>query len=129
MTSIKDPQASASEPRFAVPALPSRLHPSAAAASANLQTVQAAAPATSKRPPPAPKTTFPDAHLPLLLTRIISLATGSLTYIVETLHQELKDQRVKKNAIEAKVREVGEKCKMQKIWVVKPAVKAAHGLA
>lgn len=103
---------------FVVPALPPRLNaPNIATPSA-----QAFQPGT-KRPLPAPKTAFPEAHLPLLLARINSLATGSLPYIVEAVHQELKEQRVKKNSIEAKIREVGEKCKTKKIWVVKPHFK------
>lgn len=71
---------------------------------------------------PKPKNPFPEAHLPALLSKIETLATGSLISIVETVYQELKEHKVKKNAIEAKVREVGEKCKDKKVWVVKPVV-------
>ncbi|EIW84959.1 hypothetical protein CONPUDRAFT_149822 [Coniophora puteana RWD-64-598 SS2] len=76
---------------------------------------------TSKRVASAltPKTTFPDTYLPILLSKISSLATSNLTFIVESIYQELKENKVKKNAIEAKVREVGEKCKDRRIWIVK----------
>ncbi|KAI0361890.1 hypothetical protein OH77DRAFT_1499732 [Trametes cingulata] len=86
---------------------------------------------------PKPKTPFPDAHLPHLLARIEALATSSLQCIVETVHRELlaqqqsgqgQGQKVKKNAIEAKVREVGEKCRERKVWVVRAEVKAQHGM-
>ncbi|KZT11534.1 uncharacterized protein LAESUDRAFT_740995 [Laetiporus sulphureus 93-53] len=109
----------ATESHFAVPALPSHVSgtDSSVTSSAGVSMV-------TKRAAIAPRTSFPEAHLPLLLTRISTLSTSSLAYIVETVHQELREQRVKKNAIEAKVREVGEKCKTQKIWVVKPDVKA-----
>ncbi|KAI8998819.1 hypothetical protein BD414DRAFT_433013 [Trametes punicea] len=83
---------------------------------------------TPKRGAPAPKTAFPDAHLPHLLARIEALATSSLHCIVETVHRELQAHRVKKNAIEAKVREVGEKCKEKKVWVVKAGIKVSTPL-
>lgn len=67
-----------------------------------------------------PKNPFPDAYLPFLKSKIDSLATSNLTFIVESVYQELKDHKIKKNAIEAKVREIGEK--QQKLWVVKPNV-------
>ncbi|KAH9842954.1 chromatin assembly factor 1 subunit A-domain-containing protein [Rhodofomes roseus] len=118
---------------FAVPALPSRVAgpntqatstPTSAAASSTT-----AGPGGPKKPVPAPKTAFPEAHLPVLLAKINTLATSNLAYIVESVYQDLREQRVKKNAIEAKVKEVGEKSKTQKIWIVRPEVKAAHGLA
>ena len=61
--------------------------------------------------------------MPHLLARIDALATPSLLGIVETVHRELAAHKVKKNAIEAKVREVGEKCKEKKVWIVKAEVK------
>ena len=67
---------------------------------------------------PAPKTTFPDIHVPLLLDKITTLATTNLTFIVESIHQDLRAYKVKKNAIEAKVREVAEKSREKKIWVI-----------
>ena len=45
--------------------------------------------------------------------------------IVETVHRELQAHKVKKNAIEAKVREVGEKCKEKKVWIVKADVRVS----
>lgn len=72
--------------------------------------------ATSNAPP---KTPFPDALVPLLADKISSLATGNLTWLIESLYQDLKTHKVKKNSIEAKVREVVEKCPTKKIWIVK----------
>ncbi|CAL1704192.1 unnamed protein product [Somion occarium] len=103
---------------FAVPALPDRV--------ATLQsgaTATTSSNATPRRPPPAPKTSFPSEHLPLLVSKITTLETGNITAIVEVVYQELRSHKVKKNAIEAKVREIGEKNK--KIWVVKPDFKAS----
>jgi len=77
-----------------------------------------------KRLTVAPKHAFPDTHLPYLLTKITTLQAASITFLVETIYQELRIHKVKKNAIEAKVREVGEKCKDRKVWVVKPTFKA-----
>lgn len=66
--------------------------------------------------------------MPLLLAKIKELDTGNLTFIVETVYKELSTQKagVKKNAIEVKVREVGEKSKdsgSAKVWVVKRDVR------
>ncbi|KAL0947089.1 hypothetical protein HGRIS_013230 [Hohenbuehelia grisea] len=87
-------------------------------------------PTIVKRTALAPKTPFPEAHLPFLLTKIQSLQAASITYLVEAIFQDLRAHKVKKNAIEAKVREVGEKCKQNKYWVVKPGLLAtAQGLS
>ncbi|KAG0705051.1 hypothetical protein DFH29DRAFT_908572 [Suillus ampliporus] len=105
-----------SESKFAVPSLPNRL-----SGNSNVPESSAAAQApANKRATTAsmPKTTFPDVHVPLLLGKITTLATANLTFIVESIHQELRAHKVKKNAIEAKVREVAEKSKDKKIWVV-----------
>lgn len=74
-----------------------------------------------KAPLPPPKTSIPDALIPLLLDKITQLQTGNFTWLVDSIFHELKQYSIKKNAIEAKVREVGEKCLSRKIWVVKPA--------
>ena len=115
---------------FIIPALPAHVaasinkdgHLVGTAGSASAGTLaHAAAP---KRPPPPPKTSFPDEHLPLLLSKITLLETSSLAVIVETVHKELSGFKVKKNAIEAKVREIGEKAREgRKVWVVKPEIK------
>ena len=75
-----------------------------------------------------PKTNFPDAHLPFLLEKITSLATGSITYLVEAIYQELRVHNVKKNSIEAKIKEVGEKSKEKRLWVVKQSVAIGAGV-
>ncbi|SJL00238.1 uncharacterized protein ARMOST_03550 [Armillaria ostoyae] len=106
---------------FAVPSVPVR--PSKAQESSNM-VVQplAIVPKDSvpKKPAPPPKTVFPEAHLPLLLSKINTLQTANLTFLVEAIYQDLRAHKVKKNAIEAKVREVGEKSKDTKFWKVKP---------
>ncbi|KZT28551.1 hypothetical protein NEOLEDRAFT_1175854 [Neolentinus lepideus HHB14362 ss-1] len=70
---------------------------------------------------PAPKTSFPDDHLPALLSRIRLTPTANLTVLIEMVYASFQEQRikVKKNALEAKIREVCEKCKFRKVWVVK----------
>ncbi|KAG6335146.1 hypothetical protein ID866_3930 [Astraeus odoratus] len=70
----------------------------------------------------ATKAPFPEAHLGTLLAKIVELATPSLTYLVESIYQDLRIHKVKKNAIETKVREVSEK---SKVWVVKEAVRVS----
>lgn len=110
-------KSSAEEP-FAIPALPDRV-----VALQSGSTSTASPNATPKRQPPAPKTPFPPEHLPLLVSKITSMETGNITAIVEVVYQELRNQKVKKNAIEAKVREIGEKNK--KVWVVKADVKVS----
>jgi hypothetical protein len=70
-----------------------------------------------KKPALAQKYPFPEAHVPILVAKINELATGSIVLIVETLYQELKDYKVKKNSIEAKVKEVA--VKKGRVWVAK----------
>lgn len=78
---------------------------------------------TSKKPAPLAKTVFPEAHLPTLIEKIGSLQTGNLNFLVEAIHQDLREHKVKKNAIEAKIREIGEKCKETKRWKLKADVR------
>ncbi|KAG1826950.1 uncharacterized protein BJ212DRAFT_1474155 [Suillus subaureus] len=107
------------ESKFAIPSLPNRLLGNNSAAES--PAAAAAQASANKRATPAstPKTTFPDAHVPFLISKITTLATANLTFIVESVHQELREHKVKKNAIEAKVREVAEKSKEKKIWVIR----------
>jgi hypothetical protein len=72
-----------------------------------------------KRAPTGTKTAFPETHLPFLLSKIATLATGNLVYLVQNIYEELRVYGVKKNAIEGKIREIGEKSKEKKIWIVK----------
>jgi chromatin assembly factor 1 subunit A len=72
-----------------------------------------------------PKTAFPDELLPTLVSKIDALATGSLNAIVDSIYLDLRTQKVKKNAIEAKVREVSEKHKERKVWVVREDVRVS----
>ncbi|KAG5219599.1 CoCAF [Salix suchowensis] len=69
-----------------------------------------------------PKTPFPDVHLPFLLSKIDSLHAPTVTYLVEEIFKELRSQNVRKNSIEVKVREVAERCREKKYWIVKPGI-------
>ncbi|KAG1756444.1 uncharacterized protein EDB91DRAFT_1212997 [Suillus paluster] len=105
------------ESKFAVPSLPNRLSVNNSVVESSATTAQT--PANKRATTTStPKTMFPDAHVPLLVSKITTLATANLTFIVESIHQELRAHKVKKNAIEAKVREVAEKSKEKRIWVV-----------
>ncbi len=68
------------------------------------------------------KSFFPDAHVTVLLNKINQLQASSITALVEAVYQELREHKIKKIAIETKIKEVGEKRKDTKIWVVKPAL-------
>ncbi|KAE9406423.1 hypothetical protein BT96DRAFT_915389 [Gymnopus androsaceus JB14] len=100
-----------SEKGFVVPALPSHVTQVSAAKGA----VVSAGPKKAL----TPKTPFPDEHLPVLISKINTIQAANLTVLVEAVSQELREYKVKKNAIEAKIREVGERCKVRKYWVVK----------
>ncbi|KAI6166963.1 chromatin assembly factor 1 subunit A-domain-containing protein [Pisolithus thermaeus] len=75
----------------------------------------------------ARKAPFPDTHLGALLAKITTLATPSLNFLVESIYRDLRIHKVKKSAIEAKVREVSEKSK-NKVWVVREAIGVRHGI-
>ncbi|KAI0340582.1 hypothetical protein BDW22DRAFT_1359974 [Trametopsis cervina] len=134
--SVAKSQSAQAPSGFAVPSLPVRLSNSSIPTSSSvtmspLGSVNGAQP---KRPLPPPKTSFPDAHMPFLIAKIRELDTGNMTFIVESVYKDLKKQMdggksstVKKNAIEAKVKEVTEKEK--KIWVVRSDVKTLYGAA
>ncbi|KAF7363296.1 hypothetical protein MSAN_00984800 [Mycena sanguinolenta] len=102
---------------FVVPSLPDRLVGTTPAQpdQSSLQPVVVA----PKRTASAPKTVFPEEHLTHLLDKITSAATPSLPILVDLVYQDLREHKVKKNSIEAKIREVAEKCKMKKVWIVK----------
>ncbi|KZV69641.1 hypothetical protein PENSPDRAFT_735220 [Peniophora sp. CONT] len=96
--------------QFAVPALPP--HVSA--------TATATDPTTPKKPKPTPKSAFPDTHLSYLQTKVSQMNTGSLPLLVDAVYQDLKVHKVKKNAIEAKIREVCAKSKGGgAVWALK----------
>ena len=80
-----------------MPGIPERVHLAS-------NEPQASTPGVVKKPPLGPKHPFPEAHIPTLVAKINELATGSIVLIVESLYQELKDHKVKKNSIEAKSR-------------------------
>ncbi|KAJ7752021.1 chromatin assembly factor 1 subunit A-domain-containing protein [Mycena metata] len=109
------------DPFTFVMGLPSRLYPDRLVAANPTQPDTSPVPsvAPTKRAALAPKTVFPDIHLTHLLNKITTSSTASLPILIDTIYQDLKDQKVKKNSIEAKVREVAEKCKVKKVWIVK----------
>jgi hypothetical protein len=72
---------------FAVPALPPHV-------------------AADKKPKLVPKSPFPDAYIAFLCARVAELRTGSLPVLVDAVYQDLRAHKVKKNAIEAKIREI-----------------------
>jgi chromatin assembly factor 1 subunit A len=73
----------------------------------------------AKKAPAPSKSSFPDAHMQLLLTKITQLQASSINSLVESIYLDLREHKVKKVAIEAKVREVSEKCKDKRYWVIK----------
>ena len=78
-----------------------------------------------KTAPGLPKATFPECFVPQLLDGIRKLKTGSFNVLVDSLFQDLKQTKVKKYAIESKVKEIAEKRVIRssgKIWVVKADV-------
>lgn len=95
---------------FLVPSIPERVQSGSNAP-------QASTPGVVQRLALAQKYPFPEAHVPTLVKKINELATGSIVLIVETLYQELKDHKVKKNSIEAKIKELA--VKKGRVWVVK----------
>lgn len=96
---------------FAIPPLPDHLKP--------VVTTTRVAPSEEKITATPPKHPFPTMHLAFLESKITELATGSLVVILETVHHALREHKVKKKAIEAKIREIAEKCKEKKVWVLK----------
>lgn len=75
-----------------------------------------------KKAPTTSKASFPDIYMDMLLAKISQLQASSITSLVESIYLDLREFKVKKVAIEAKVREVGEKCKDKKVWIVKPNI-------
>ena len=118
-TSSTSTSGSKLQSQFVIPALPPHLLNSSTPvldpASSN---------STSSQQPPAkrsrtiPKNPFPDAHLPFLKDKVASMGTTSLIALVEALHLDLKSHGVKKNAIEAKIREICVKGQRH-IWSLK----------
>jgi chromatin assembly factor 1 subunit A len=109
---------------FAVPALPPRLVAANPATNGNDSSSNSPLGNANipKKPPAVPKSVFPEAHVQFLLQKITQLQASSINALVESIYLELREHKVKKIAIEAKVKEVGEKCKEKKVWVIKPAL-------
>ncbi|TFY78564.1 hypothetical protein EWM64_g5445 [Hericium alpestre] len=111
---------------FVMPALPAHVL-GTSSASSSAPSSPASGAQQPKRPTPPLKNPFPDTHMPFLLTKISSLGTSSLAVLVDSIHQDLKAYKVKKNAIEVKVREICVK-DHRKVWVVKDDVKVGSVL-
>ena len=122
---------------FAVPALPSHAQgqssPSSSATTSTLNPNTSTTDSTSVNPSSNVNDTvakrattvkypFPPALLPYLADRVATLSSANITWLVESLYQDLRVHKVKKNAIEAKLKEVGEKCPVRKVWIVKEDV-------
>ncbi|KAA1471273.1 hypothetical protein DENSPDRAFT_799075 [Dentipellis sp. KUC8613] len=120
---VKLASSTSSNIQFVVPALPAHL---LAGTSTNGST-SVSAQGQPKRPAIVPKNPFPETHVPFLVDKIASLGTSSLAVLVDSIHQDLKAHKVKKNAIEVKVREICAK-DSRKVWVVKDEIKASYGL-
>ncbi|KAJ7090042.1 hypothetical protein C8R43DRAFT_939046 [Mycena crocata] len=103
---------------FAVPMLPDRLVATTTVSQPDSSPTSHPAPG-SKRSVLAPKTAFPEIHLAHLLDKIAASQIASLPILIDTIYQDLRNHNVKKNSIEAKVREVAEKCKVKRVWIVK----------
>ena len=99
---------------FIMPALPERL-----LSNATSSTDDAVIKKKALGSAPPPKTSFPDEHVPLLLQKIGASTTNSFVVLLDSLFQDLKSLGIKKNALEVKLREVSEKDKSKKAWVVK----------
>ncbi|KAF5365726.1 hypothetical protein D9758_003132 [Tetrapyrgos nigripes] len=106
----RKPTITSSEPVFAVPPLPSHC---------TAPTNGTTSDVPNKKTGTAPKKVFPDAHLNVLVNKVNTLQAANLTVLVEAVYQELREHNVKKNAIEAKIKEIGEKSKEKKVWVIK----------
>ena len=114
------PTASTSSGPFLVPPLPD--HVKASAATAPTASGSDSTNPTSKPSALTPKNPFPDAHLPYLLATIQTMQAKSVTALVEKIHADLQEHKVRKNAIEAKIREVAEKSAQGRVWVLKAGV-------
>jgi len=109
---------------FVVPALPPRLVAANSATKGNdfASNSPLGSANIPKKLPAVPKSVFPEAHVQFLLQKITQLQASSINALVESIYLELRQHKVKKIAIEAKVKEVGEKCKEKRVWVIKPAL-------
>ncbi|KAK1232998.1 hypothetical protein PQX77_003912 [Marasmius sp. AFHP31] len=112
------------DPVFAVPSLPDRHVPDSSNSTAPPNT-----PAVRKSAPVVPKTAFPEDHLPVLLDKVNTLQSSNVTLLVETVYQELRAHKVKKNAIEAKIKEVAVRDREKKYWVVRENAVAPGAVA
>jgi chromatin assembly factor 1 subunit A len=74
-----------------------------------------------------PKTTIPDSLLPEFIAMVHG-STSTRPVLVDEVYQALKDRGAKKNAVEAKFKEIAVKEKGTKKWVVSEEVRKSVGL-
>lgn len=76
---------------------------------------------------PAPKTTIPDSLLPEFIAKVHG-STSTRAVLIDEVYQALKDRGAKKNAVEAKFKEIAVKEKGTKKWYVSEEVRKSVGL-
>ena len=111
---------------FVIPALPDRLKLNDASTSAN-STAPAKKRSSGTSSQLAPKTTIPDSLLPEFITKVHG-STSTRAVLIDEVYQALKDRGVKKNAVEAKFKEISVKEKGTKKWVVSEEARKSVGL-
>lgn len=109
---------------FVIPALPDHIKLGDGSTSANSTT-----PANKRgSSQPVPKTTIPDSLLPEFVAMVHG-STSNRPVLVDEVYQALKDRGAKKNAVEAKFKEIAVKEKGTKKWIVSEEVRKSFGLA
>ncbi|KAI0035984.1 hypothetical protein K488DRAFT_82595 [Vararia minispora EC-137] len=103
-------QSSSNFSNFAIPVLPAHVAAGAPVSDPSLK---------APKPKITPKSTFPDAYLTYLCEKVAQMHTGSLPVLVDAVYQDLRSHKVKKNAIEAKIREICAKDARGAVWAVK----------
>jgi len=111
---------------FAIPALPDRLTSNDGPTSANgtAPTKKRGAGTSSQQ---VPRTTIPDSLLPEFVAKVHG-STSTRAVLIDEIYQTLKDRGAKKNAVEAKFKEIAMKDKGTKRWVVSEEVRKSVGL-
>ena len=126
------PTSSSRQPKtedgFAIPALPDRLK-SDDTPTSTIGTAQAKKHGSGTSSQPVPKTTIPDSLLPEFITKVHG-STRTRSVLIDEVYHALKDRdaKIKKNAVDAKFKEIVVKEKGTKKWVVSEEVRKGVGL-
>ncbi|KAI0312729.1 hypothetical protein OF83DRAFT_1176353 [Amylostereum chailletii] len=104
--------------QFVVPALPAHLSNPNHSSPGGPTLPPSGTAQVAKRPKIMPKSSFPEAHIPYLHQKVAGMNTSSLPVLVDAVYQGLRVHKVKKNAIEAKIREICVKGDRH-VWTVK----------